>query len=122
MPALRMAVSLSLAVLAVSAQAADGVASVKAKPAVVAEDWLLWGGKDRNFLVNSSGLADSWPATGPKKLWSRPLGDGYSAIAEEGGVLYTAFRRGVNDVVTALDATTGKTRWEYEYDNPFTNA
>jgi outer membrane protein assembly factor BamB len=94
----------------------------KAKPVVVAEDWTLWGGKNRDFIVNTSGLADSWPAGGPKKLWSRPMGDGYSAIAEENGVLYTAFRRGSKDVITALDAATGKTRWEYEYDNPFTNS
>ena len=79
-------------------------------------------GKNRDFIVNSTGLADSWPAGGPKKLWSRPLGDGYSAIAVEGGVLYTAFRRGSKDVITALDAATGKTRWEYEYENPFTNS
>jgi outer membrane protein assembly factor BamB len=72
-------------------------------------------------MANSAGLADSWPATGPKKLWSRALGDGYSAIAEEGGVLCTVFRRGTKDVVTAIDAATGKTRWEYEYENPFSN-
>ncbi len=96
--------------------------SAKAQAAGIAEDWPVWGGKNRDFIVNASGLADSWPAAGPKRLWSRPLGDGYSAIAEESGVLYTAFRRGSKDVVTALDAATGKTRWEYEYDNPFTNA
>ena len=94
----------------------------KAKTVAVAEDWTVWGGKNRDFIVNTSGLADSWPASGPKKLWSRPMGDGYSAIAEEAGVLYTAFRRGSKDVITALDASTGKTRWEYEYDNPFTNS
>jgi hypothetical protein len=94
----------------------------KVGSAPAGEDWPLWGGKNRDFIVNSSGLADSWPANGPKKLWSRPLGDGYSAIAEQGGILYTAFRRSSKDVVTALDAATGKTRWEYEYDNPFTNA
>jgi hypothetical protein len=85
------------------------------------EDWPVWGGKNRDFIVSTSGLADSWPASGPKKLWSRPIGDGYSAIAEEGGVLYTAFRRGMNDVVTALDAATGQTLWEHVYPNPFTN-
>jgi outer membrane protein assembly factor BamB len=85
-------------------------------------DWTVWGGKNRDFIVSATGLVDSWPASGPKKLWSRPLGDGYSAIAVEGGVLYTAFRRGSKDVITALDAATGKTRWEYEYENPFTNA
>ena len=81
-------------------RAAPVKGATDAKP--VAEDWLVWGGKNRDFLANASGLADSWPAAGPKKLWSRALGDGYSAIAEENGVLYTAFRRESKDVVTAL--------------------
>ncbi|HUE22540.1 MAG TPA: PQQ-binding-like beta-propeller repeat protein, partial [Bryobacteraceae bacterium] len=93
-----------------------------AKPPGIVEDWPVWGGKNRDFIVNTSGLADSWPADGPKKIWSRALGDGYSSIAEEGGVLYTTFRRNTRDVITALDAATGKTLWEYEYENPFTNA
>ena len=96
-------------------------ATAPAKPAAIAEDWPVWGGKNRDFVVHTSGLADSWPAEGPKKIWSRTLGDGYSAVAEEGGVLYTGFRRNSSDVITALDAATGKTLWEYEYENPFTN-
>ena len=36
-------------------------------------------------------------------------------------MLYTAFRRQLNDVITALNAATGKTFWEYEYLDPFTN-
>src|SRR5436190_6465087 len=123
----RLLIHVLLMTLAASAQSSPKVASSKkatpkATQPAPGEDWLLWGGKNRDFLVNSSGLADSWPAAGPKKLWSRALGDGYSAIAEEGGILYTAFRRGSKDVVTALDASTGKTRWEYEYENPFTNS
>jgi outer membrane protein assembly factor BamB len=85
------------------------------------EDWTVWGGKNRDFQVASPALAESWPAAGPKKLWSRPLGDGYSAIAVEKGVLYTAFRRDTKDVVTALEAATGKTLWEFEHENPFKN-
>jgi outer membrane protein assembly factor BamB len=86
----------------------------------VAGDWPVWGGQKRDFIVNTFGLA-AWPASGPKKLWTRPLGDGYSAIAEEHGVLYTAFRRRLSDVITALDAATGKTLWEYDYLNAFTS-
>ncbi len=81
---------------------------------VYADDWATWGGKNRDFTVNTSGLADSWPESGPKKLWSKPLGDGYSVIAAENGVLYTAFRRSGAEVVTALDAATGRTIWEYD--------
>src|SRR5271155_2543015 len=122
-----LSIAVSVALLALAAQpdqkrTAARKAVTKAKLAAVGEDGPVWGGKNRDFIVNVSGLADSWPAAGPKKIWSRPLGDGYSAIAEEGGVLYTAFRRNSQDVITALDAATGKTIWEYAYDNPFTNA
>lgn len=83
-------------------------------------DWPQWGGPHRDFKSDVSGLAASWPASGPRRLWSRELGDGYSAIAAESGKLYTMFRSGVQDVVVALDAATGKTVWEYRYDSPFT--
>ena len=34
----------------------------------------------------------TWPAGGPKKLWTRALGEGHSAILAEGGRLYTMYR------------------------------
>src|SRR5262245_9618348 len=86
------------------------------------EDWPVWGGPNRNFISSSTGLANSWPASGPKRIWSRGLGDGYSAIADEAGVLYTGFHRGQDDVIVALEAKTGHTIWEYAYANPFTNS
>jgi len=83
-------------------------------------DWTQWGGPNRNFKSSTTGLASSWPASGPRKLWSRDLGDGYSAIAAEGGRLYTMYRSGEQDVVVSLDAATGKTLWEFRYDAAFT--
>ena len=86
----------------------------------VAQDWPQWGGPARNFKSEAKGLAAAWPEGGPRRLWSRELGEGYSAIAAEGGKLFTMCRRGAQDVVIALDAATGKTVWEYAYDAPFT--
>ena len=83
-------------------------------------DWTQWGGPNRNFKSSATGLATSWPAGGPRKLWSRELGDGYSAIAAEGGKLFTMYRSGEQDVVVSLEAATGKTIWEFRYDAPFT--
>jgi outer membrane protein assembly factor BamB len=85
-------------------------------------DWLLWGGSGRDFVAPDTELPSSWPAGGPRKLWSRDIGDGYSGIAVEGTTLYTAYRRGSQDVVIALDARTGKTLWEYAYEATFKNA
>ena len=85
----------------------------------VAQDWTQWGGPHRDFKSDAKGLATSWPASGPRRLWQRELGEGYSAIAAENGVLFTMYRKGENEVVIALDAATGKTIWEYGYAAPF---
>ena len=86
--------------------------------------WPQWGGPNRNFKVASPALADSWPPDGPPKIWSRSLGDGYSAIVADQGVLYTMYHRSASDgspqeAVIAVDADSGKTKWEYRYDTPF---
>jgi outer membrane protein assembly factor BamB len=47
------------------------------------------------------------------------MGEGYSAIAVEHGMLFTMYRKGDNEVAIALDAASGKTVWEYSYAAPF---
>ena len=89
----------------------------------------MWGGPNRDFHVAlSAPLADSWPSGGPKKLWERELGEGYSAIAVRGDTLYTMYRRDAaawqiftsdQEIVVALDARTGRTKWEFAYDVRF---
>jgi len=83
-------------------------------------DWAQWGGPRRDFTTTSKGLAAAWPATGPKQLWSRPLGAGHSAILASGNTLYTMYSVGDQEVVIALAADSGKTIWEYKYDAPQT--
>ena len=86
-------------------------------------DWLQWGGPNRDFSVTTPGLSDTWPAGGPPLIWQRPLGDGYSTILAQGGTLYTMYRRSTGEregqeVVVALDADNGHTRWDFRYDEP----
>ncbi len=76
-------------------------------PAGRAADWLQWGGPAGDFTVEVEGLAEWWPADGPKTLWKRPLGEGYSAILYQGGRLFTMYRDGEHEVVVSLDAQTG---------------
>jgi outer membrane protein assembly factor BamB len=82
-------------------------------------EWPQWGGPNRNFTVETQGLSSQWPANGPKRLWSRALGDGYSTIAAKEGNLYTMYRDGNQEVIIALAGNTGKTLWEFRYDAPF---
>jgi outer membrane protein assembly factor BamB len=80
-----------------------------------ASDWLQWGGPKGDFTVESSGLADKWPEGGPKQLWKRPLGDGYSSVLSKNGRLITEYRVGDEAVIVSLDAQTGATNWEHRY-------
>jgi outer membrane protein assembly factor BamB len=84
-----------------------------------AADWPQYAGPQRNFMVDAKNLPNSWPASGPTKLWSRPLGEGYSEIVVDGDRLYTMYRRANDEVVIAMDARTGKTVWESAYAAPF---
>ena len=81
-------------------------------------DWLQWGGPNRDFTVKSKGLAATWPAAGPRQLWSRPLGQGHSAVIASGNTLYTMYSQGEQEFVIALAADTGKTIWEHRYESP----
>jgi outer membrane protein assembly factor BamB len=88
-------------------------------------EWRQWGGPGRNFITESTGLAQQWPDGGPPLLWSRPLGLGHSSIVVDDGMLYTLYRPGEEvtrsgpwedrEFVIAMDATTGETVWEHEY-------
>lgn len=89
--------------------------------------WTQWGGPRRNFMVEAPPLASSWPASGPRKLWERPLGEGHSSVIVEGGRLYTMYRpagwlslirRSQQETIAAFDAATGKTIWEHTFESP----
>jgi outer membrane protein assembly factor BamB len=88
------------------------VLSVTAFAQSSATGWPQWGGPQRNFVVESKGLAASWPADGPKRLWSRDLGEGHSSVIAEGNRLYTMYSKGDQEFVVALDSSNGKTIWE----------
>ena len=83
-----------------------------------AGDWPQWGGPNRDFKSPARGLAARWPSGGPRKLWSRPLGEGHSAIVSDGPRLYTLYRKGDREVAVCLDSGTGRTLWEYAYAAP----
>lgn len=71
------------------------------------------------------GLAESWPDEGPPVLWTRELGQGYSAFvagpADTSGRsrVFTQAQTLGGQVVLCLDADTGMTIWSYRYDWPF---
>ncbi|HEX6883443.1 MAG TPA: PQQ-binding-like beta-propeller repeat protein [Planctomycetota bacterium] len=75
--------------------------------------WPQWGGPARDFHAPDTELAEEWPESGPRKLWERELGAGYSSLVADGGRLFTMYRGGEDEVVVSLDAASGATVWEH---------
>ena len=73
--------------------------------------WLQWGGPRRNFMVDTTGLASTWPANGPRRLWDRTIGEGHSAIVVDGnrnGVRLSDVQGGVDGVLRAGERLADK--------------
>lgn len=93
-------------------------------------DWPEWAGPHRDFHVRGVKLADAWPEQGPRMLWRRKLGDGYSSIvtstrpskdpSELGRkILITMYRSADLERIVALSTQTGETVWEHKYEAEF---
>jgi hypothetical protein len=63
------------------------------------------GRTDPQLRIRLEGLASSWPAGGPKKLWSRALGEGHSYAYGSSGDFGPAF-------ISAIDMKTGNIAWQ----------
>ena len=82
-------------------------------------DWNQWRGPSRD----GSAPAPSDPKAWPEKLtqkWKVDVGSGYATPLVVGNRVYQFSRQGERELMTALDADTGKVIWQTGYDAPFT--
>ena len=80
--------------------------------------WSQWGGPERNFAVETDVALEPWGELGPRLLWFRELGPGYSGIVVDGGKLVTMTRQGPDEVLVALSAADGGELWRHTYAAP----
>ena len=82
-------------------------------------DWPQYLGPNRNATSDAKGLLRSWPAEGPKVLWTFDLGPGYGGGAISMGKVYLLDRiAGKQDVFRCIGLNTGKELWSFTYDAP----
>ena len=74
-------------------------------------DWPQFRGAHRDGVSAETGLARAWSPEGPRVVWRRPIGEGYSSISAVGDRLYTMDSDGTTEYVLALDAASGKELW-----------
>ena len=86
-------------------------------PALFAADWPWQYGPRRDHTSEQKGLLRTWPADGPKVLWTVPGGAGFGGPAVSGGNVYLLDRdEGVGDTLRVLDLASGKELWTFAYD------
>ena len=76
-----------------------------------AGDWPQYRGVNRDGFSPEIGLARSWPEGGPRVLWRRPVGEGYSTVSTAGGRLYTMDSDNETEYALALKPETGEAVW-----------
>lgn len=84
-----------------------------------AADWPEFLGPSRDATSPETALLEKLPPTGPKILWQREVGTGYSAPSVRGDLLVLHHRTGKEEVVEAMHAVTGETRWRHTYPSSF---
>jgi outer membrane protein assembly factor BamB len=74
-------------------------------------DWPQFRGVNRDGVSAETDLPRSWPAEGPRVVWKRAIGEGYSGISAAADRLYTMDSDGTTEYVLSLEAGTGKELW-----------
>ncbi len=76
-------------------------------------DWPQWRGPERTGISKDTGLLKSWPANGPKVVWSiSGLGPGYGSVCVAGNRVYVQGTDAGRSSVFCLDRASGKQVWK----------
>jgi outer membrane protein assembly factor BamB len=89
--------------------------------AAAAEDWPRFLGPRGDNTSTETNLLDRWSTNGPPILWEKPIGTGYSAPSVQGDLLVLHHRLGEAEIVEAMEAATGKSKWTQKYPSHFTD-
>ncbi len=82
-------------------------------------DWPQFLGPEANGIAPDTGINKDWSARPPQELWRVELSDnGYAGPSVAEGKVFIIDRDGDNDVVRAIDFTTGEDVWTFSYPDP----
>ena len=84
------------------------------QPVVSGTDWPQFYGPNRDGVVPAPELNTDWAKKEPAKLWSVPIGGGYSSFAVVDGSAYTMDKIDNRERIVCLDTATGASRWTHD--------
>jgi outer membrane protein assembly factor BamB len=74
-------------------------------------DWPRFRGPQQNGVSVEKGLLRSWPESGPKVVWKKPIGSGFSSLTAVGDALYTTAVEGESEMAYRLREVDGGVVW-----------
>jgi outer membrane protein assembly factor BamB len=80
----------------------------------VSAQWPQWRGPNRDGIVPKASVPAEWPANAKVK-WKYDVGEGYSSPVVSDNRVYVHSRKDPEEIVTALDLTTGQPVWTQKY-------
>jgi outer membrane protein assembly factor BamB len=90
-------------------------ACVLASVAAAAADWPQLLGPNRNGVYAGPALNEKWPPAGPRVVWRKTVGQGLSGPVVAQNRLIIFHRLQDQEIVDALDASTGAAQWRFSY-------
>ena len=94
------------------------VSAVVTALAAAGTDWPQWRGPTRDGSVLTA-LPERWPEA-LKKRWEITVGAGHASPVVSGSRVVVIAREGDQEIVRALDVTSGKEIWRAAYPAPYT--
>jgi outer membrane protein assembly factor BamB len=82
---------------------------------LAANDWPQFLGPSRDGVYAGAPLNEKWPASGPRVVWRKQVGQGLSGPVVAGKRLVLFHRVGDREIVEAFDALTGASQWRHAY-------
>jgi outer membrane protein assembly factor BamB len=92
--------------------------ALAAAGAQTSTDWPQWRGPTRDGVVGTA-LPAQWPDA-LKKRWEIPVGAGHASPVVSGDRVVVIARQGDEEIVRALDVTSGQEIWRAAYPAPYT--
>lgn len=84
----------------------------------IPQDYPQWRGLNRDGAASAFAEPASWPDALTRR-WKVEIGEGYATPLVVGDRVYTFTRRNGNEVLTALDAESGREVWRTSYPAPY---
>lgn len=82
-------------------------------------DWPAFRGPAGDGTSSETGLLLDWPASGPRQVWQRPIGEGYASPSVARGRLFFYDRHGDTARLTCFESETGRELWRSEHPSAY---